>query len=324
MWCSLLHHVQINFILRGLLYFLLPCAADCSCVRQTSWFVLPTVCSARFDWPASHTAAHCAVWLCSGASVWRGIPPPQSGWHTEITKTPRSAKMWREIFRWVLEFLDKIRTFTTGSLPFSRSNSSCSSLTLSSRFLSSSPLLHSLCSVCLSRCDSCSERCCKESSSCCILLRRLSFSCADKNHKCWCQSVRGDPPHLSRASHLHEHGAGLWGDGGQLLQEALGDAQVLFQALVLCWQTQNSLLRVCRPLSDQNTTFNLMMGDKMWNTGCWVWFLQPKCFKHRCFKQFLALAHFNTCRGCSQSWELFLALLYTTLQLVNLSKTTYT
>lgn len=45
-------------------------------------------------------------------------------------------------------------TFTTGSLPFSRSNSSCSSFTLSSRFLSSSPLLHSLCSLRLSRWDS--------------------------------------------------------------------------------------------------------------------------------------------------------------------------
>lgn len=43
------------------------------------------------------------------------------------------------------------------------------------------------------------------------------------------------PPILSPVlSHLHEHGAGLRGDGGQLLQEALGDAQVLFQALVLC------------------------------------------------------------------------------------------
>lgn len=152
-----------------------------------------------------------------------------------------------------------------------------------------------------------------------ILLRRqttsVGVSPSVENHP---------PPHLSRASHLHEHGAGLWGNGGQLLQEALGDAQVLFQALVLCWQTQNSLLRVCRPLSDQNTTFSLMMGDKMWNTGCWVCFLQPKCFKHKCFKQSLALAHFKTYRSCSQPWELFLALLYTTLQLVNLSKTTYT
>lgn len=67
---------------------LLPCAAGYSCVRQTSWFVLPAVCSARFDWPASQTAAHRAVWLYSGAWVWRGIPPPQSGWHTEPRKHP--------------------------------------------------------------------------------------------------------------------------------------------------------------------------------------------------------------------------------------------
>ena len=43
-------------------------------------------------------------------------------------------------------------------------------------------------------------------------------------------------------SHLDEHGAGLGGDGRQLLQEALRKAQVLFQTLVLCGQTQNPLL----------------------------------------------------------------------------------
>lgn len=42
--------------------------------------------------------------------------------------------------------------------------------------------------------------------------------------------------------HLDQHGAGLGGDGCQLLQEALGEAQVLFQTLVLCRQTQNALL----------------------------------------------------------------------------------
>lgn len=109
MWCFLLHHVQINFIPRGLVCFLfkiamivvhklvLPCAAGYSCVRQTSWFVLRAVCSARFDWPASQTAAHRAVWLYSGASAWRGIPPPQSGWHTEPTKASGSTKGQCEI-----------------------------------------------------------------------------------------------------------------------------------------------------------------------------------------------------------------------------------
>ncbi|PWA33552.1 hypothetical protein CCH79_00007653 [Gambusia affinis] len=45
-------------------------------------------------------------------------------------------------------------------------DSSSSSLTLSSRFLSSSPLLHSLCSPFLSSCESCSARCCRDVSSC--------------------------------------------------------------------------------------------------------------------------------------------------------------
>lgn len=58
---------------------------------------------------------------------------------------------------------------------------------------------------------------------------------APTTHKC-----KGLPrpvtnvPGFSRAAHLHEYSAGLGGDAGQLLQEALGDAQVLFQALVLC------------------------------------------------------------------------------------------
>lgn len=71
-------------------------------------------------------------------------------------------------------------TFTTGSFPFSLSSSSCSSLILSSRFLSSSALLHSLCSLLLSSCETCSARCCRELSSCCTLLRRFSFSCHTK------------------------------------------------------------------------------------------------------------------------------------------------
>lgn len=74
-------------------------------------------------------------------------------------------------------------TFTTGSFPFSLSNSSCSSLTRSSRFFSSSPLLHSLCSLRRSRCESCSARCCKDNSSCCTRLRRFSFSCNSKYGK---------------------------------------------------------------------------------------------------------------------------------------------
>lgn len=74
------------------------------------------------------------------------------------------------------ELLWIIITLTTGSLPRSLSSSSCSSLTRSSRFLSSSPLLHSLCSLWRSSCDNCSARCCSEVSSCCTLLRRFSFS----------------------------------------------------------------------------------------------------------------------------------------------------
>lgn len=61
------------------------------------------------------------------------------------------------------------------------------------------------------------------------------------------------------ASHLDEHGAGLGRDGWQLLQEALGDAQVLLQTLVLCWQTQNPLLRVCGPLRTWNMRFSITM-----------------------------------------------------------------
>lgn len=38
---------------------------------------------------------------------------------------------------------------------------------------------------------------------------------------------------VSAVSHLDEHGAGLGGDGGQLLQEPLSYAQVLLQTLVL-------------------------------------------------------------------------------------------
>lgn len=67
-------------------------------------------------------------------------------------------------------------TLTAGSLPLSLSSSSCSSFTLSSRFLSSSPLRHSLRSLLRSSCESCSARCCREASSCCTRLRRFSFS----------------------------------------------------------------------------------------------------------------------------------------------------
>lgn len=98
-----------------------------------------------------------------------------------------------------LKWFDKtfflyLNTLTSGSFPLSLSNSSCSSLTLSSRFLSSSLLLHSLCSLCRSSCDSCSARCCRDISSCCTLLRRFSFSwqCAGKDsvsYKCLCLQV---------------------------------------------------------------------------------------------------------------------------------------
>lgn len=277
MWCFLVHHVQINFILRGLVYFLFKVAmitihrgqhaAFCYLVLQvTAVFVrLPDLFFQLFA--ALVLIGQLLRQQLTALSGFTQVLECGGGFHLHSLGdilSHESIRINKEAvcdFTWV-GFSDRTRTFTTGSLPFSRSNSSCSSFTLSSRFLSSSPLLHSLCSLCLSRCDSCSERCCKDSSSWCILLRRFSFSCTDKSQITCLRlpCLVSDVPTPSRAPRLYEHGAGLRGDGGQLLQEALGDAQVLFQALVLCWQTQNSLLWVCCPLKEQNTTFSINNG----------------------------------------------------------------
>lgn len=238
---------------------MLPCAAGYSCVRQTSWFALPAVCSARFDWPASQTAAHHAVWLYSGASAWRGIPPPPSGWHTEPTKASGSSK------RQCVTSLQE--GFQTGLVPSplalcpSRAPARAAAPS-PCPLVSSAPLLASTRSVRsvspgVTAARSAAVRTAPAGVFCCAGFR----SPAPTNHKCLhLPCAVSEAPTLSGAAHLHEHGAGLRGDGGQLLQEALGDAQVLFQALVLCWQTQNSLLWVCRPLRKQNAAFRINNG----------------------------------------------------------------
>lgn len=76
-------------------------------------------------------------------------------------------------------------------------------------------------------------------------------------------------------SHLDEHSARLGGDSRQLLQEALGKAQVLFQTLVLCRQTQNPLLWVCGPLRKWNMRFSLTMRDASKPEFVWMMFLYP-------------------------------------------------
>lgn len=53
------------------------------------------------------------------------------------------------------------------------------------------------------------------------------------------------PLFISGKSHLNEQWARLRWDDGELLQETLSHGQALFQTLILSWQAQHALFRVC-------------------------------------------------------------------------------
>lgn len=141
-----------------------------------------------------------------------------------------------------------------------------------------------------------------------------------------------------RVSHLDEHGAGLGGDGWQLLQDTLGNAQALFQTLVLCWQTKHSLLWVCGPLRKYNIRLSSSISRKRCKTKMlqtvsirtcrWACVHHGFITKNNCLAFYSVgvdmksdtdlMNHYKSVvrsaySGSSQSWQLLLTLFYATL-----------